>query len=209
MGYHRAGFTDITGVDNRPTPRYPFAFVEADALEFLRKHGREYHVIHASPPCQRYSSAASLPNVRRDHPDLLGATRNCLIAAGKPWAIENVERAPMRPPAVLPCGLMFRLKVFRHRWFESSVLLFAQPHEPHGVRRIGVGGYVCVAGNGGGHSSGWLQRRRYVPRDHRNKKAWQAAMGVDWMTRNELSQAIPPAYTHHVGLQLARIIRGV
>jgi DNA (cytosine-5)-methyltransferase 1 len=28
------------------------------------------------------------------------------------------------------------------------------------------------------------------------------AMGIDWMTKNELNEAIPPAYTRFIGRQL-------
>ncbi len=179
--------------------------MRADALNYLTRHGREFDFVHASPPCQRYSSTFVLPNVKKDHPDLLAPTRALLLDARRPWVIENVERAPMQVPAILLCGVMFGLRVFRHRWFESSQALFGLPHEKHGDRRIGVGGFVCVAGNGGGMSSGWLKNRRVVPADHRTKRAWSAAMGIDWMVRDELAQAIPPAYTEFVGKQLLRL----
>lgn len=201
MGYHRAGF-DVVGVDHRPQPRFPFAFVRADALEYLAVRGREYDVIHASPPCQAYSATRHLPNARGDHQDLVGPMRDLLLATGRPWLIENVPGAPLRPPSVMLCGLSFGLRVFRHRWFESSTLLLVPAHPRHGKRRIGVGGFVCVVGNGGG----WLERRRYVPADHRNKTAWSLAMGIGWMTRDELAQSIPPAYTEYLGRQLLRIL---
>lgn len=219
MGYFRAGF-DVVGVDNRPQPRYPFTFVQADAFDFLRwlihdtsrfrpewtgYRLSQFTTIHASPPCQAYSCTRHLPNARSHHPDLLGTMREVLKQSGKPWIIENVMGAPMQPPAIMLCGLMFGLGVFRHRWFESSTLLLAPSHPAHGRRRIGEGGMCCVAGNGSG-SSGYRRKdgsgRRVVPYDHRSAAAWSKAMGIDWMTRNELSQAIPPAYTLFLGRQL-------
>lgn len=204
MGYHLAGL-HVEGVDIRPQPRYPFTFHQADTLEFLARHGHKYDVIHASPPCQVYASTRSLPNVRPDHPDLLGPTRDALVRIGRPWVIENVMGAPMRPPTILLCGLMFGLGVFRHRLFESSLLLLTPSHLAHGRRRIGEGGMCCVAGDGSG-SSGYRRKdgsgRRVVPYDHRSVAAWSVAMGIDWMTRKELAQAIPPAYTRYIGLQI-------
>lgn len=90
MGYYRAGF-DVTGIDIKHQPRYPFAFVQADALEYVAEHGHEYDVIHASPPCQRYSKARNLQG--NEHPDLIAPVRNLLQASGKPYVIENVQGA--------------------------------------------------------------------------------------------------------------------
>lgn len=202
VGYYRAGF-EVVGVDHRPMPRYPFKFHQADALAFVAAHGREFDVIHASPPCQVYSSTRTLPNMRKDHADLLGPARKALIHSGRPWVIENVDRAPMC--GIMLCGLMFGLRVFRHRLFESSELLLCPSHAGHGDKRVGRG-IVCVAGNGGAHSTGWPPRRRPVPADHRNKAAWSRAMRIDWMTRDELAQAIPPTYTEYVGRQLLNIL---
>ena len=204
MGYSLAGFTDIVGVDAEPMPRYPFTFVQGDALEYLAAHGREFDAIHASPPCQRYSQATFCRGAREHHPDLIEPTRRLLDLAGRPWVMENVERAPLVGScSIVLCGLMFGLKVFRHRLFESSTFMMQPSHPRHGKRRIGKDGFVCVAGHGG-QLTGWKGSgtRVTVPADHRNKASWERAMGIDWMTRDELAQAIPPAYTRFVGAQL-------
>jgi DNA (cytosine-5)-methyltransferase 1 len=206
MGYHRAGF-DVLGVDKNSQPNYPFESVRADALDYLVQFGGLFDAIHASPPCQRYSKASYTSANRLKHPDLVGSVREALAALGKPWIIENVEGAPMRPPAVRLCGLMFGLKVFRHRWFESSELLFGMQHPMHGERRIGKDGMCCVCGHGGGVSPRMrAQMKREAKGARHDKKAWAVAMGIDWMTRDELAQAIPPAYTRHLGVQLLRIL---
>ncbi len=206
VGYHRAGF-DVVGVDIKPQPRYPFRFIQGDAMEYLAAHGREFDAIHASPPCQRYSVGASIHDSAGNHPDLVAECRRLLDTAGKPWVIENVPNSPLRRPLVL-CGLIFGLKVIRHRLFESSFLMMQPEHRRHPTglstgtlttKRGGTGngystgahGLVCVAGN------------NFV------REAGAAAMGIDWMTRKELAQAIPPAYTEFVGKNLLAALREV
>jgi len=126
MGYHLAGF-EVTGVDIQPQPRYPFRFVQADALAYLADHGHEYDAFHASCPCQLYSATQRIQG--RDHPDLIGATRTALENTGRPWVIENVPGAPLRDPVLL-CGAMFGLRTYRHRLFETSRLPPARPAPP-------------------------------------------------------------------------------
>lgn len=206
VGYHRAGFTDILGVDNRPQPRYPFRFVQADALEFLaRVKPGDFDMIHASPPCQAYS-VATPASYRGVHPQLVAPVRAALRATGCPYVIENVVGAPLQYP-ILICGMMFGLKVFRHRLFECSELLLALPHMLHGEARIGRDGFCTVAGGG---NSGLRDRRsgrriRFRPED--GVDGWRRAMGIDWMTRDELAQAIPPAYTEWIGREMIARIR--
>lgn len=198
VGYHRAGF-DVVGVDIKPQPRFPFPFIQADALDYVRDHGHEYDAIHASPPCQAYSVANNI-HQRADHPDLIGETREALVATGLPWVIENVPGAPLKNPITV-CGLALGLNVKRHRLFESNLLLF---------------GTVCPKGHPGdwllvfGHTV--LERGKTISRTakggpiirrrHVGTERGREAMGIEWMTRDELSQAIPPAYTELVGRQL-------
>ncbi len=144
-GYAAAGF-DVTGVDIRPQknwPKYLPGIKEcrtADALEFVDKYGRHYDVITASPPCQRYTHASFTPSNRERHQDLVAVTRGLLMAAGKPYVIENVMGAPLEGHCLMLCGLMFQLKVFRHRWFESNQLLLSPPHPSHNGHLIGKAG---------------------------------------------------------------------
>lgn len=190
MGYYRAGF-DVVGVDIAPQPRYPFAFHQGDALEYCAAHGHEFDVIHASPPCQRYTVGRKIHNSGERHPDLVGPTREALRSTGKPFVIENVPGAPLLSPVVL-CGTMFGLCVFRHRLFESNHLLLVPAHPKHdgatgasdGYSTLARGrnGYICVAGHNFIREEGAI------------------AMGIDWMaTRYQLAQAIPPAYTSYIG----------
>ena len=108
VGYHRAGFTEIVGVDNRPMPRYPFHFVLGDALDYVREHGYEFDAIHASPPCQAYSQISAVHGVTGRHPDLVDATRVALATVSAPWVIENVVNSPVRKMLLL-CGSAFGL----------------------------------------------------------------------------------------------------
>jgi DNA (cytosine-5)-methyltransferase 1 len=208
MGYHRAGF-DVVGVDIKPQPHYPFEFVQADALEFLdgMLHDPAYYwvdqpnVIHASPPCQAFSDLKDMHNAK-SHADLLTPTRELLKASGLPYIIENVEGAPMQASVIL-CGSSFGLgaegaRLQRHRLFETNFPVMAPPCV-HGVSRRVIGVY-------GGHG---LDRRRMVNTQDFSTEARREAMGIDWMTGAELSQAIPPAYTQLLGEQLLEHLRQV
>ena len=191
MGYYRAGF-DVVGVDIKPQPRYPFTFVQSDALEYCAAHGHEFDAIHASPPCQAYSVTKSIHG--NDHPALVESTRDALIATGKTYVIENVVGAPLRNPLML-CGSMFAgLRVYRHRLFECNPLLFMAPATCHHR-------YVMPPSKGAYHK---LNGDNFITCVGHNFKAadGRKAMGIDWMTRAELSQAIPPAYTEYIGRQL-------
>lgn len=194
-GYRRAGF-EVVGVDISPQPHYPFHFVQADALGDIDGWGN-FDAVHASPPCQHYSDLAKRNGNADAWPDLVGPVRERLVATGLPFIIENVEGAPLIDPVVL-CGTMFpELRVLRHRLFESNVQLETPPHKRHPLvftydKRKGHYGKLdqntsFVQVTGGGNCS--IANAR-------------AAMGIDWMTKHELNEALPPAYTEYLGRQL-------
>jgi DNA (cytosine-5)-methyltransferase 1 len=193
MGYHRAGF-EVVGVDHLPQKHYPFEFHQADAFDYLRDHGHEFDVIHASPPCQAYCALRHL--LKKEYPDLIAKTREALIAIGKPYVIENVPSAPLRSP-VMRCGSAYGLRVRRHRFFESSCDLPASACF-HNLQ----GRPIDVSGTGGRR----INRRKDDHGGNTNKPRGiaeaRAAIGIDWMTRYELSQAIPPAYTEWIGKRI-------
>lgn len=212
-GYQLAGF-HVTGIDITPQPRYAGdVFIQADALEYCREHGHEFDAIRASPPCQAHSSLKTMHNAR-DHDDLVPETRAALQATCRPYVIENVPGSRLMNPITL-CGTMFGLGVEdgelrRHRLFESGVLLL-QPRCQHGKSDEVVGIY-------GGHvrnrkrTMGIYGKAVRPPGYHRGKSDWDVgdgrrAMGIDWMTLAELCQAIPPAYTEHIGKQLMAALR--
>lgn len=218
-GYRRAGF-DVYGVDKEPQPRYPFPHYVGDAIEAMRtmnrgdvipfthRDGRVEHLglldftaIHSSPPCQLFTAYRRRGNgVGDSYLNLIPETREVLEEAGLPYLIENVElaRAELIDPARY-CGSSFALDVRRHRLFESNVSLAAPP---------------C------NHS--W-QTPRFTPASNRTNLrrtvevgVWRIplavqreAMGIDWMELRELSEAIPPAYTEHIGRQLIAHLEGV
>lgn len=183
MGYARAGF-EVVGVDSRPQPHYPFTFVQDDALTVALDGFDAYH---ASPPCQLYSITNRI--WKKAHPDLVAVVRQRLVRTGKPYVLENVPGAPL-PSSVVVCGTMFGLGVLRHRLFESNVLLFA-PGSCRHQGSVKTGEYVSVFGGGG---NGYTKARG------------SQAMGIEWMTMRELSQAIPPAYTEWFGRQLMEVL---
>ena len=183
MGYHNSDLFDVVGVDIEPQSRYPFHFIQADALDYLAQHGCDYDFIHASPPCQKFTKARKLQG--NIHQDFIPDTRNLIVLTGKPFVIENVPGAPLRNPVEL-CGTMFGLKTYRHRLFESNFKISAPKHSQHGEpsvkmgRPVKEGQFVHVVG----HFSGVPLARKI--------------MGMPWANRYGLAQAIPPAYTEFI-----------
>jgi DNA (cytosine-5)-methyltransferase 1 len=196
VGYSRAGF-DVVGVDTEPQPRYPLPFIQADALNLPKKFLVTFDVIHASPPCQSYSDLAKRNGNADEWPRLIEPVREILKRIGKPYIIENVDGAPLINPVVL-CGTMFKgLRVLRHRLFETNFPVLVPPHgrhpkchtfdkrKSHYGRTNDMKDFVSV--NGGGNCS---------------VAAARDAMGIEWMNKGELNEAIPPAYTEMIGRQL-------
>lgn len=202
MGLHRAGF-DVVGVDKDQQPRYPFAFHQADAMTFPLDG---YDFIWASPPCQRYTAARPLQ--KREHPDLVGPIRERLIASGTPYAIENVPGAPLINPVTL-CGLTFGLNVKRHRLIEASFPILTNPcPKGHPGDWLIVFGWSALRRSRGQGTGPKKDRGKTKGKSVPHAEA-QAAMGIDWTNRHELSEAIPPAYGEHVGLAALAFINSM
>lgn len=194
VGYHRAGF-DVVGIDIKPQPRYPFPFIQADALrppvDFTA-----FDAIHASPPCQAYTLMRGLGKVKDNHPDLVEPVRNFLESTGKPWVIENVPGSPLRFPIML-CGSMFGLRLRRHRLFESSFMMLRPTSCEHKPNAFAV--------YGDHPEDAFIHAGPVAPTSVKRAptlKAGQEAMGINWMPWKQLTQAIPPAYTEFIGKQL-------
>lgn len=188
MGYAQAGY-EVIGVDIRPQPKYPFRFIEGDALEVLQNERllEVISAIHASPPCQAYTRARKLQG--NEHPELIAPTREALKRIGKPYVIENVPGAPLENPVLL-CGTMFGLPLYRHRLFETNFPIVQPLHPQHQWDNVKMGRkpkegeFIQPVG----HFSD-------VP-------AAQKAMEIDWLGQDELREAIPPAMTLWIGLQM-------
>ncbi|MFE7017643.1 DNA methylase, partial [Streptomyces sp. NPDC057651] len=196
-GLYLAGF-DVVGIDKADQPRYPFPFIQGDAVEYIRAHGHEYDFIHGSWPCQYDAAITKGTNkhLRETYPDLIGPGRAAMLSTGRPFMIEN----PAARPDVVLCGTMFGLRILRHRNFEAHGWFpLALPHTRHRGRVRGHrhgkhydGPYVAAYGNGGGKAT--------VPE-------MQHAMGITWTdVRHELTEAIPIAYTQFLGEQAAEQI---
>lgn len=196
-GYAKAGF-DVTGVDISPQPRYPFRFIQADAIDVLRDTSflSGFDAIAASPPCQRYSPLSALPSTKasHEHPDLVAPTREALAAWGGPFVIENVMTAPLdKSKSIVLCGCMFGLRTYRKRRFEAGggLSLSAPACRKHTAKTAtkrrkelwAQGWHVSITGDVG----------TYVGPE---------AMGINWMSGTELCEAIPPAYTAYIGSQV-------
>jgi DNA (cytosine-5)-methyltransferase 1 len=202
-GYVAAGF-DVVGVDLAPQPRYPYRFYRWNALTFLEhympalKSGVMASAIHASPPCQGRTNAQKIQ--KRDHPKLIGQTRDLLAETGLPYVIENVplmagvtDDDPMKNPVAL-CGAMFGLHTYRHRLFETNFDLGQPEHPEHTHQQVKMGRpvregeFYQAVGN--------FSNVEYARRD----------MGVPWMSRDGIRECIPPAYTLYVGNQLREVL---
>lgn len=196
MGYHRAGFR-VIGMDIRPQPNYPFEFHQADVMDGLAWPMIELDAVHASPPCQHWTAYRRRPNHVPAYPNLIGRVRAVLEMLNLPYVIENIPgaRSELHNPIQL-CGSSFGLDVQRHRLFESNVPMLAPPCD-----------------------HGW-QTPRFPPATNRKNLrktvevgVWriplavqQKAMGIDWMKLDELSEAIPPAYTEWIGQHLTAAV---
>ena len=218
VGYHRAGF-EVVGVDIKPQPNYPYKFWQEDALKLLRalidweKIGL-YDAIHASPPCQ--ANVKGMAEVNRTlgreyaHVDLIAETRELLQESGLPYVIENVVGAKLIDPVRL-CGSSFGLPIRRHRLFESNAPLTAPPcdHSWQTEKKYWNGDRSVRLPNGKRKYTGHDRRSSVVQIYGAAKEAheWPAAMGIDWMTNEEMVEAIPPVYTEVIGAHLRAAVR--
>lgn len=204
MGYARAGF-EVVSVDNEPQPHNPFEFHQADAIEFLAEHWREFDAVHMSPPCQPFSITKHAHT--NEHPDLLVPAREAAIATGLPYVIENVKGAPLLDPLTL-CGTEFGLRALdvdgvplalrRHRLFESNVWLMGAGGCYHDDTQV-AGSYTAGRHRTPEHRDNPARLGGYTPR----LSVRAELLGIDWpMNEHELAQAIPPAYTEFIGAQL-------
>ncbi len=208
VGYHRAGFDEIVGVDNKPQKHYPFEFIQADVIEYLNAEiqysldssddlsiSLPFDLIHASPPCQSFSV---LNNFRKiEYPNMIKPTRELLKTIGIRYIIENVVGAPLIDPVQI-CGGYFGLGanghyLKRHRLFESNIRLKGTPCNHFEKYAIGI--------HGGGV---WNNNEKKAKRGgyQGSKEESMEAMDIYWMNRRELAQAIPPAYTEYLGKQV-------
>ena len=207
MGYFKAGFK-VIGVDDKPQDNYPFTFIQSDALEYLRDKGHKYTFIHASPPCQKYSRAKGLSKARNnnqygDHADLIEPTRRLLLDLNAQYIIENVPGSPLINPLKL-YGSQFGLKTQRQRWFETNINGLMEPNNPmyrmktpSAGNGVGPDGSISICGSGGVRGLNSKEILVY----------WSKALGgVEWMTRKEMSQCIPPIYTEFLGKQILGLV---
>lgn len=201
MGYSQAGCT-VWGVDIDPQPHYPFTFLQTDAIELLQRDmgwvRDNFNMIHASPPCQHYSVLRAI-HKDIDYPDLVGVVRALLDQSHLPYIIENVAGAPLNYPIML-CGTMFGKKLFRHRYFEigRSGHKINIPILEH-VSHVKQGLKAPKTSRAPDYSKGEVHS---VYGHFSGVEAAREEMGIDWMNRDEMAQAIPPYYTRYIAEQL-------
>lgn len=197
VGYHRAGW-DVIDVDRDPQPNYPFTFIQADLRDFdvADVLASGVKALAGSPPCWKFTDLAY--RTGREYEDFIPELRDLFVRSGLPYVIENVEGAPLIDPLML-CGTMFRgLRVTRHRLFESNVCLSAPgPHGSHPLHYT-----MDKRKSHYGRLDEWRDFVTVTGGGNCSVAAAADAMGINWMTKAELNQAIPPAYTEWIGTQL-------
>lgn len=208
-GYRRLGW-DITGVDIKPQPNYPYEFIQGDAIEYFKTADlSQYNFIHASPPCQLFTRAGHLRTAQgsksKEEVDLLTPTLAMLADLPIPWVVENVEGARTIMPAdsVKICGSYFFLAVQRHRLFASNMKIHGTEchHDrfpidsttgkprPWGVYHV-PGDSIPKGGRtayNAEHAAKLFDLRRSLPWD-------------------EIKEGFPPAYTHFIGQQIGDLL---
>jgi DNA (cytosine-5)-methyltransferase 1 len=194
---------EITGIDSVVQPRYPYNFINADAVKFMRMHWKSFTHIHASPPCQKFSRSTSGKRKKGfEYIDLLTPVADFLESCPVESVIENVMPAPLRADVILN-GQMFGLKVIRARKFQLNNWFMMRPGSP-GIRKgATLTGDLMTVVSGGSYEHGGPHKFDHIP-GRRKVDKMKYAMGIDWMNQVELGQAIPPAYTKYIGLNWFR-----
>jgi C-5 cytosine-specific DNA methylase len=200
-GYSSAGF-DVTGVDIQEQPNYPLPFIRADALDLDPGFIASFDAVHASPPCQAFSDLARRNNNGDKWPRLIEPIRELLIRAGVPYIIENVDGAPLVNAVVL-CGTMFpQLRVLRHRLFEANFVILTPSHQKHPKVHT-----FDRRKSHFGKTDEWRDFVQVTGGGNCTLAAARDAMGIDWMTKREINESVPPVYTHFIGGQLIWYLR--
>lgn len=214
QGYADAGWT-VIGVDAKPQPRYPFAFIQMPFDKIDRRLIAMADALHGSPPCQ---FGTELNNDKSRHLNLIPAMRKLFIASGKPYVIENVRAvaaAHLINPVSLT-GTMFgnhmitstgqRFDLLRERGFETNWGLTAP---------VDYGVHYPIANVFGGHlrarsgeyrTGGNTGKTMDFPGEDKPALARQL-MGMPWATMGGMSEAVPPSYCRYIGTQLLEKIR--
>lgn len=202
VGYSTAGF-EVVGVDIAPQPHYPFEFIQSDALRLDQRFIASFDAVHASPPCQAYSDLAKRNRNAHKWPRLIEPIREVFVRSGLPYVIENVDGAPLVNPVVL-CGTMFpKLRVLRHRLFETNFLVLVPLHKRHPKVHT-----FDRRKSHYGKTDEWTDFVQVTGGGNCTLAAAREAMGIDWMTKSEINESIPPAYTEFIGRQLLRSMSG-
>lgn len=194
---------EITGVDIEAQPNYPFKFIQADAVEFMRENHKNFTHFHASPPCQAHScSTQQYRNKSKEYNCIIEPIRHLMEITTRPGIIENVRNAPIYPDVVLR-GDMFGLKVQRVRHFELVNWWMMNPVMPRLKGTVVNGDFVTVFGKAAWNKTKSSDFKIPTWQKKTIRDTWSFAMGIEhFMTDIELSESIPPAYSKYIGVEL-------